>query len=68
MKADLKHRIAKFISEKRNGMPYREFGRLYGINKDMASRLEKEEENITIDSLEHLCKAFRCDIADLFPK
>ncbi len=30
-------------------------------------RIENLEQNVTLDSLEQLCKAFHVDIAELFP-
>ena len=45
----------------------REFAARYGLSKDTVRRMEAGEQNVTIDTLEHLCKVFRCDIAELFP-
>lgn len=60
--------LAKFITEKRGNQPLRDFARHCGLSKTTVSRIEKEEQNVTIDTLEHLCKVFHCDIQDLFPR
>ncbi len=45
-----------------------EFARLTGLSKATLNNLENQAQNVTIDTLEHLCKVFRCQIQDLFPK
>lgn len=64
----LRRRIAKFMIEKRGNQPLRDFARHCGLSKTTISRIEKEEQNVTIDTLEHLCKVFRCEVQDLFPR
>lgn len=63
----LRYRLARFIKDKRGKKTLREFAKRYGLSKDTVMRIENEEQNITIDMLEHLCKVFRCDVKDLFP-
>jgi transcriptional regulator with XRE-family HTH domain len=64
----LKERLAKFISSKRDGMPLRAFAQKYGLSFASISRIEKLEQNVTINTLEGLCRAFKCDVDELFPK
>lgn len=64
----LRNRLASFIKEKRGDKTLREFSTRYGLSKDTIRRIEDADQNVTIDTLQHLCKVFRCDIADLFPK
>ena len=63
----LRKRLARYIHEKRGDRSLREFASRYSLSKDTVSRIETLEQNVTIDTLEHMCKIFRCDIADLFP-
>lgn len=69
MKQDeLKERLAKFIRSKRDDMPLRAFAQKHGLSFASVSRIEKLEQNVTIRTLEELCRAFKCDIDELFPK
>lgn len=63
----LRKRLAVFLREKRGEMTLREFSKKYGLSKDTANRIENCDQNVTIDTLEHFCKVFKCDIGDLFP-
>lgn len=63
----LRRRLAAFMKEKRAEKPLREFAARYRLSKDTVARIENEEQNVTIDMLDHMCKVFRCDVADLFP-
>ncbi len=63
----LRRRLAAFMKGKRAEKPLREFAARYRLSKDTVARIENEEQNVTIDMLDHMCKAFRCDVADLFP-
>ena len=46
----------------------RAFSARYGLSKDTVARIEKADQNVSIDTLEHMCKVFRCDIETLFPQ
>lgn len=37
-----------------------------GISSSSLCRIENEEQNVSLDTLEHLCQVFRCNIGDLF--
>lgn len=63
----LRHSLANFVKEKRGNENLRDCARRWGMSKDTISRIEKEQQNVTIDTLEHLCKVFNCEITDLFP-
>ena len=65
--AHLRKRLAKYIKDKRGDMSLREFAKRYRLSKDTVARIEGQEQNITIDTLDHMCRTFRCDISDLFP-
>ncbi len=63
----LQKRLAKFIKEKRGETSQREFARKIGVSQSSITRIENHEQNVTLDTLEHLCKYYRVDIAELFP-
>jgi transcriptional regulator with XRE-family HTH domain len=63
----LRTRLARFITERRGGMPQREFARTTGLAQSTIMRIENLDQNVTLDTLEQLCKTFRVDIAELFP-
>jgi transcriptional regulator with XRE-family HTH domain len=63
----LRKRLAAFIRQKRAGVPQRVFARKTGVAQSTIMRIENEDQNITLDTLEQLCKAFNVDVGDLFP-
>lgn len=65
---DLRKRLAKFMKLKRGDMALRAFAKRHGLSFSSVSRIEKLEQNVTIDTLESMCKAFHCDVDELFPK
>ena len=62
----LRNRLAETLRKKRGDMTEREFARKIGLSKTTLHRIENCEQNVTIDTLEKLCKSFKCDIAELF--
>lgn len=64
----LRKRLALFLRGKRGDLTEREFARKVGLSKSTLSRLENQQQNATIHTLEHLCKVFRCEVGDLFPR
>ena len=48
-------------------MPQRVFARKMGVAQSTIMRIENEDQNVTLKTLEQLCKAFHVDVADLFP-
>jgi len=65
---DLNKRLAKFIKHKRGELSFVQFEKKYGISSSSVSRIESEEQNVTLKTLEDLCIAFKCEIDELFPK
>jgi transcriptional regulator with XRE-family HTH domain len=63
----LHKRLSVFIRQKRGDTPLSEFALKCGLSKATISRIENVEQNVTLDTLEHLCKVFKCNIEDLFP-
>lgn len=63
----LRQRLARFIREKRGKTPQRVFARKIGVAQSTIMRIENEDQNVTLDTLESLCQVYHADIADLFP-
>jgi len=55
------------MKSKRGNTPLRRFAGRYGLSRATVARIESETQNVTIDTLEHLCKVFKCGVSDLFP-
>ena len=51
---------------KESGLNQRDFAKKAGVSKSTIDRLENAAQNTTITTLETLCKAFKCNIDDLF--
>ncbi|MDX1490126.1 MAG: helix-turn-helix transcriptional regulator [Pseudohongiellaceae bacterium] len=61
-------RLAKFIREKRGTATQREFARKIGVAQSTIMRIENLDQNVTIDTLERLCRIFHTDVEGLFPE
>lgn len=64
----LRQRLALFIRNKRGNTPQRDFARKIGVAQSTIMRIENLDQNVTLDTLEHLCRTFHADIGDLFPQ
>lgn len=64
----LRQRLALFIRSKRGNIPQRDFARKIGVAQSTIMRIENLDQNVTLDTLEHLCRTFHADIGDLFPR
>ncbi|TFH74695.1 XRE family transcriptional regulator [Gammaproteobacteria bacterium LSUCC0112] len=63
----LRSRLAAFIRQRRGSMPQRAFARKTGLAQSSIMRIENEEQNVTLETLEMLCQTFHIDVAELFP-
>lgn len=63
----LRSRLAAFIRQRRGNTPQRVFARKMGVAQSTIMRIENEDQNVTLQTLEQLCKAFHVDVGDLFP-
>jgi transcriptional regulator with XRE-family HTH domain len=63
----LRRRLAKFIRERRGSLSQRAFARKSGLGQSTIMRIENLEQNVTLETLEQLCKAFHLDVFELFP-
>ncbi len=65
---DLNKRLANFVRVKRGDLSFVQFEKKFGISSSSVSRIESEEQNVTLKTLEDLCIAFKCDVEELFPE
>lgn len=63
----LRSRLAAFIRQRRGDTPQRVFARKMGVAQSTIMRIENEDQNVTLQTLEQLCKVFHVDVGDLFP-
>ena len=63
---NLARRLATNLKKRRGEMPQRIFARKVGISYSTIARIEIEQQNVSLKTLEQLCKALKCDIGDLF--
>lgn len=57
--------LATEMRRRRGKLSMRDFALKAGLSKTSLQRIENEEQNVTIDTLEHLCKKFKCEAEDL---
>ena len=64
---NLSRRLAKKLRELRGDTPQYRFARKLGVSKSSLNRLELGEQNVSLKTIQTLCRRLKCDIADLFP-
>lgn len=63
----LRRRLAKGLIQLRGETSQNQFARKLGISNASLNRIENQQQNVSLATLEKFCRALRCDIADLFP-
>lgn len=66
-KGFLARRLARGLARFRGERSQNQFAKELRISNATLNRIENEVQNVTIETLEKLCLALRCDVADLFP-
>ena len=59
-------RLGKRLRELRGEESQLQFSRTLGISNSSLNRMEQGEQNVSLKTLEVLCKRLKCDISDLF--
>lgn len=62
----LARRLARRVRELRGELSQVDFAEKIGVSGATISRLEDASQNVSIATLEKLCRSLRCDVADLF--
>jgi DNA-binding Xre family transcriptional regulator len=64
--ASLQKQLGRFLREKRGSMSYPVFARKIGISSASLHRMEMGQQNVTLKTLEHILKRFKCQAGDIF--
>jgi len=63
---DLAKELAKRIKELRGDATQREFAKQLNINVGTLNRIEQGQENITLKTIQRMCKSLNCSVGSLF--
>ncbi len=66
-KGALVRRLAKGLAQMRGNISQNKFARQIGISNASLNRIENQQQNVSLETLETLCMRLKCDITDLFP-
>ncbi len=68
VRVDLAEQLAESLRRLRQdaGLTQGEMAKLLGVSRPTLNRLESTTQNTTLQTLNQLCRALRCGIADLF--
>jgi len=64
--SSLQKQLGQFLRKKRGEMSYPVFARKVGISSASLHRMEMGEQNVTLKTLEHILKRFKCGVNDIF--
>lgn len=64
---ELAKRLAKSLATVRGKTSQNKFARQLGISNASLNRIENQQQNVSLETLEMICTKLKCDIADLFP-
>ena len=65
-KKRLAMQLAQFLRQKRGDLTFQQFSRKTGLSDSTLHRLEMGDQNITLNTLEHLCDRLKCSIGEIF--
>lgn len=54
------------MKARRGELSQRDFAKKIGLAQSTVMRIENEDQNVTLDTLEKLCARFKCDVGALF--
>jgi transcriptional regulator with XRE-family HTH domain len=63
----LRKQLAEFLKRKRGNQTFTQFARKIGLSSSTLQRIEMMEQNVTIDTLQHILNRLRCRVSDIFP-
>lgn len=63
---NLRTQLGAFLKKQRGEMTFAQFSRRIGVSKSTLQRLEQGEQNITVDTLEHLLSKLSARISEVF--
>lgn len=66
--SDFRKTLAQNLRAMRGRETQSTFARRAGMNQASINRIEQGQQNVTLDTLEKLCKRFKCSVSDLLEK
>jgi len=60
-------RLARGLASVRGDASQNQFAKKLGISNASLNRIENQVQNVSLKTLEVLCRRLNCDIVDLFP-
>lgn len=63
---DLAQALAANLKQRRGKLTQESFARKLGISQSTLARLERCEQNATLQTLAQISKALKCEVEDLF--
>jgi transcriptional regulator with XRE-family HTH domain len=63
----LRKQLAEFLKKQRGDQTFQQFGRKIGLSDSTLQRIEMMEQNVTIDTIQHILDRLRCKVSDIFP-
>ena len=64
----LRTQLGAFLRKQRGDLTFAQFARRIGVSKSTLQRLEQGDQNITVDTLEHLLSKLSARISEVFPQ
>jgi DNA-binding Xre family transcriptional regulator len=64
--ASLQKQLGRFLHARRGEMSLPAFAKKVGISSSSLHRMEMDEQNVTLKTLEHLLKRLNCTLSDVF--
>ena len=59
-------RLGRRLQELRGEESQLQFARKLGVSKSSLNRMELGEQNVSLKTLDTLCRRLRCDVSELF--
>jgi len=66
VRARLRKDLASFLKKKRGEQTFSDFSRKIGISSSTLQRIEMMQQNVSIDTLQHIVNRLRCRMSDIF--
>jgi DNA-binding Xre family transcriptional regulator len=62
----LRKQLAEFLKKKRGDRTFAQFSRKVGLSDSTLQRIEMMQQNVTIDTLQHIVNRLKCGVSDIF--
>lgn len=68
MRQKLRKQLGAFLKAARGEMTFAQFEKKMGISASTLHRIELEQQNVTLDTLEQILDRLRVSMAEIFPR